>query len=134
MNVTSSSIPTAIRTPGSKNWEAESCPGRADQTKRRHSGGGGGGGEEGEEETVRAESIAGITPREDGAQCRGRAKRRHERFFFFLNILKFSTQGRSLHAKDAANKFIKNKREILCSGCCREKEPETLWCYKTKRM
>lgn len=28
-------------------------------------------------------------------------------FFLFLNILKFSKQGHSLHAKDAANKFIK---------------------------
>lgn len=71
MNVTSSSIPTAIRTPGSKNWEAESCPGRADQTKRRHSGGGRGRGRRvrwgGGEGTVRGELIAGITTRENSA-------------------------------------------------------------------
>ena len=35
MNVRSRSIPTAMRMPGSKNWEAESCPEKGERQKRR---------------------------------------------------------------------------------------------------
>lgn len=43
-------------------------------------------------------------------------------FFLFLNILKFSTQGHSLHAKDAANKFMKKiKESVYAAAACVKK-------------
>lgn len=86
----------------------ESRPNKKETQRGRKRRGGGGG--DGEVEvggagggTVRGELIAGITTREDGAQRRGRAKRRNERFFFpFLEHFKVlntrtltSRQGRS---------------------------------------